>query len=95
MQSVALPAASRSRPIGIGQLWVHFSPSRQDAASSPAKDVLTGAADPDRFHRASSSSIGTSAVGLLDLKTTPMEPAMPGVEVHAQLLESMLGKARH
>ena len=36
--------------------------------------------------------VGTSAVGLLDLKTTPTEPAMPGVEVHAQLLESMLAQ---
>jgi adenylate cyclase len=34
--------------------------------------------------------IGTSATGLLDLKTTPVEAAMPGVEVHAQILESVL-----
>jgi adenylate cyclase len=34
--------------------------------------------------------IGTSAVGLLDVKTTPVSAAMPGVEVHAQVLESAL-----
>ena len=34
--------------------------------------------------------IGTSAVGLLDSKTTPIDPVMPGVEVHAQVLESVL-----
>ena len=34
--------------------------------------------------------IGTSATGLLDIKTTPVEAAMPGVEVHAQILESVL-----
>ena len=34
--------------------------------------------------------IGTSAAGLLDLKTTPIDPAMPGVEIHAQVLESIL-----
>ena len=34
--------------------------------------------------------IGTSAIGLLDIKTTPIEPVMPGVEVHAQILESVL-----
>ena len=50
---------------------------------------LTGAVDPDRF-KGKLVLIGTSAVGLLDLKTTPIDPAMPGVEVHAQLLESML-----
>ena len=32
--------------------------------------------------------IGTSAVGLNDIKTTPVSPAMPGVEIHAQVLES-------
>ena len=37
--------------------------------------------------------IGTSAIGLLDIKTTPVEPAMPGVEVHAQILESVLTKS--
>jgi adenylate cyclase len=37
--------------------------------------------------------IGTSAIGLLDLKTTPVEAAMPGVEVHAQILESVLTKS--
>jgi len=34
--------------------------------------------------------IGTSAVGLLDSKTTPVDPLMPGVEVHAQVLENIL-----
>ena len=34
--------------------------------------------------------IGTSAAGLLDLKTTPNDPTMPGVEVHAQVLENIL-----
>ena len=37
--------------------------------------------------------IGTSAAGLLDLKTTPIDPGMPGVEVHAQILESILTKS--
>ena len=37
--------------------------------------------------------IGTSAIGLLDIKTTPVDPAMPGVEVHAQILESVLTKS--
>src|SRR5712664_3405308 len=37
--------------------------------------------------------IGTSAVGLLDVKTTPIDPVMPGVEIHAQVLESALTRA--
>ena len=34
--------------------------------------------------------IGTSAVGLNDIKTTPVSQNMPGVEIHAQILESAL-----
>jgi adenylate cyclase len=34
--------------------------------------------------------IGTSSIGLNDIKTTPVSPAMPGVEIHAQVLESAL-----
>ena len=34
--------------------------------------------------------IGTSAVGLNDIKTTPVSRAMPGVEIHAQVLETTL-----
>src|SRR5262249_22427060 len=37
--------------------------------------------------------IGTSATGLLDVKTTPVSAAIPGVEVHAQILESTLTKS--
>src|SRR5262249_38254749 len=34
--------------------------------------------------------IGRAATGLLDVKTTPVTAAIPGVEVHAQVLESAL-----
>ncbi|MCX7306527.1 MAG: CHASE2 domain-containing protein, partial [Afipia sp.] len=71
-----------------GQLWVHFSrhdPKRFVSAS----DVLDGKIGKDVISR-KLILIGTSAVGLLDLKTTPLDPVMPGVEVHAQVLESAL-----
>ena len=34
--------------------------------------------------------IGTSAIGLKDVRSTPVEDSVPGVEVHAQLAEQML-----
>jgi adenylate cyclase len=71
-----------------GQFWVHFNkhdPQRYVSAT----DVLHGRVDADRL-RGRLVLIGTSAVGLLDVKTTPVEPAMPGVEIHAQILESVL-----
>ena len=51
--------------------------------------MLEGRVAPERIAR-KLVLIGTSAVGLNDLKTTPVSPAMPGVEVHAQVLESAL-----
>jgi adenylate cyclase len=34
--------------------------------------------------------VGTSAVGLLDIGSTPVDPIIPGVEVHVQLIEAVL-----
>ena len=34
--------------------------------------------------------IGTSAPGLLDLRATPLDASVPGVEIHAQVLEQLL-----
>jgi adenylate cyclase len=34
--------------------------------------------------------VGTSALGLFDLRNTPMEPAFPGVEIQASLLQAMI-----
>lgn len=34
--------------------------------------------------------VGTSAIGLADLRNTPMGPQYPGVEVHANILETLL-----
>jgi len=92
VQSVAFDRRGLEIPTDRrGQLWVHFSPHHK-SRFVPAKDVLSGAADPARF-KGKIVLVGTSAIGLLDLKTTPVDPTMPGVEVHAQLLESMLGGA--
>jgi len=70
------------------RLWVHYA--RNDPSIYvPAVDVLDGRVAPEKiFHKL--ILIGTSATGLNDIKTTPVSRAMPGVEVHAQVLESSL-----
>ena len=90
VQSVAVPGLVVPTD-EHGQLWVHFNKT-DPARYVSAKDVLQGTVSPDRF-RNKLVLIGTSAIGLLDLKTTPVEAAMPGVEVHAQILESVLTKS--
>lgn len=37
--------------------------------------------------------IGASAEALQDIKTTPLEPLMPGVELHSQVIEQILTKS--
>ena len=74
-----------------GQLWVHFA--RHDPSLYvSALNVLEGRVPPEKV-RGKLVLVGTSAAGLNDLKTTPVDPAMPGVEIHAQVLESALTKA--
>jgi len=71
-----------------GEFFIRFSPHSRERYVS-AKDVLNGSLPVDRFlnHLV---LVGTSAVGLLDIKATPVDDAMPGVELHAQLLENIL-----
>jgi adenylate cyclase len=71
-----------------GQLWVHYA--RNDASIYvPAVNVLEKDVAPDMI-AGKLVLVGTSAVGLNDIKTTPVSRAMPGVEIHAQVLESAL-----
>lgn len=74
-----------------GQLWVHYA--RQDPSIYvSAADVLDNSAPRDKI-AGKLVLIGTSAVGLNDIKTTPVSSTMPGVEIHAQVLESVLSGA--
>jgi adenylate cyclase len=73
-----------------GQLWVHFAHYDPSLYVSAA-DLLEGNVAPEKIAR-KLVLIGTSAVGLNDIKTTPVSPAMPGVEIHAQVLEAALTK---
>ena len=74
-----------------GQLWLHFTPHDLRRYVSAA-DVLAGRAPEDRIN-GKLILVGTSAAGLFDLRSTPLERAMPGVEIHAQAVESILDGA--
>jgi adenylate cyclase len=76
---------------GNGQLWVHYA--RQDPSLYvPVTNVLEKTVAPEMI-AGKLVLIGTSAVGLNDIKTTPVSQTMPGVEIHAQILESALSGA--
>jgi adenylate cyclase len=71
-----------------GELWLRFGrPDPRRYLS--ARTVLDGSFDATAV-AGRDIFIGTSAVGLLDLRATPLDSAVPGVEIHAQALEQML-----
>jgi adenylate cyclase len=54
-----------------------------------AVDVLQGKAAPDAL-KGRIVLVGTTAPGLLDLRSTPVNPSYPGVEIHANLIAGMM-----
>jgi adenylate cyclase len=90
VQSVAVPGLQVPTDQN-GRFWVHFN-KHDPARYVSAKDVLQGRVPRDRVE-GKLVLMGTSAVGLLDIKTTPVSAAIPGVEIHAQILESALTKS--
>jgi adenylate cyclase len=96
--------AVKSRPQGIdgvvvarqqvntfrdGTVWPYFAPSSRSRYVS-ASDVLAGRVPANRL-TGQLVFIGTSAIGLEDFRATPLGTAMAGVEIHAQVLENILG----
>lgn len=69
-------------------LWPHYAKYTSQRYLS-AREVVKGTFNPARIEN-KLVIFGASAAGLRDLRTTPIDEDIPGVEVHAQLLESML-----
>jgi adenylate cyclase len=72
-----------------GRVWLHYAVPRRDRSVSAA-DVLAGTFDPALF-AGHIVLVGTSAGGVVnDLQATPIAREVPGVEIHAQLIEEIL-----
>jgi adenylate cyclase len=71
-----------------GGIWLKFRPGNPEAYVS-AWRVLEGQPLADEIE-GRIILIGTSAPGLVDLRATPLDPAIAGVEVHAQAIEHIL-----
>lgn len=90
VHSIAVPGLEMPTD-QYGRLWIHFSP-HDLARYISVVDLLHGRVPPEKI-AGKLVLIGTSAIGLLDIKTTPLDSAIPGVEIHAQILENILTKA--
>ena len=66
---------------------MYFAPSRNISTVSAA-DVISGVISPD-FFEGKVALVGTSAAGLLDLRSTPTEKNVPGVTIIAQFIQQI------
>ena len=73
---------------GGGRIWINHAPS-DPAKYVSAKDVIRGMAAADKIAN-KFILIGTSAAGLHDSKPTPLAKLIPGVEIHAQVIETII-----
>jgi adenylate cyclase len=71
-----------------GQMWLRFTKSEPRRFISAAA-VLEGSVPREEID-GRIMLIGTSAAGLFDLRTTPLDASVAGVEVHAQAIEQMV-----
>jgi adenylate cyclase len=91
---VALRVGDLEVPTGPdGQFWIYYSDTTPPSIS--AKDLLS---DPPTAEASAAVAgkivlVGTSALGLRDLVATPMSVSMPGVAVHAEIIDQIVGGA--
>lgn len=67
-----------------GRIWVYFAesdkfnmPNNEGRMYISASDIMQGRVPPERV-AGKLAVIGTSAVGLLDIRATPINPRLPG-----------------
>lgn len=73
------------------RFWVYYRDIRDDEYV-PAYKVLDAASQSEMMSRIDGkiAFIGTSAIGLKDIRSTPLDLFIPGVEVHVNVVEQIL-----
>lgn len=74
-----------------GRFFVNFRGPQKSFPYISAIDIYNGNFDP-KLVAGKAILIGTSAIGLLDIRTMPFDTAYPGVEVHANVIDNLLAK---
>ena len=70
-----------------GNAWIYFTATKNISTVS-AVDVIAGVIPPE-FFEGKVALVGTSAAGLLDLRSTPTEKNIPGVTIIAQFIQQI------
>jgi adenylate cyclase len=73
-----------------GDIWLHFASIRSTLNRYvSARDVLRHAIDPDRI-RGKLVLVGLTGAGVTDMRTTPLGELVPGIEIQAQVIETIV-----
>lgn len=72
-----------------GNLLVNYRGRRHTFPHLSAASLLDGTADPAAL-RGKMVIVGTTAAGLKEIRTTPLEAAQPGAEIHATVIDNLL-----
>ena len=91
LQSVRVGAAN-VEIMPAGDMRLPFT-THQPERFIPAHRILDGEFDPGAIN-GRIVVVGSSSAGLTDIRATPVDPAMPGVEIQAQAIEALLTGAR-
>ncbi len=74
-----------------GALVAYYS-GRKAQRFVPAWKVMAGGVDPKEI-AGRIVLVGTSAAGLMDLRSSPIDNALPGVEIHAEAIEQIVANS--
>ncbi len=79
-----------------GRVWIYYgesdAPKVNDGKSRyyvSAADIIKGRVGKERL-QGKLGILGTSATGLKDIRPTPVDDRMPGVEIHANLIDTII-----
>ena len=77
-----------------GRVWIYYGESDSVKGESSryyvsASDIIKGRVGKERL-QGKLGILGTSATGLKDIRPTPIEDRMPGVEIHANLIDTVI-----
>ena len=72
-----------------GNIWLHFAPIRSTLNRYvSARDILQGKVDADHI-RDKLVLVGLTGAGLTDMRTTALGELVPGIEIQAQVIETI------
>jgi len=74
-----------------GNILIKYHGKKRTFEYISASDILNGEISRERIENRP-VFVGTSAFGLKDLRTTPLDTAFPGVEIHATIVDNILNQ---